>query len=471
MDATMNDGTPLPRGIAARLHHRAWPLAMTVAFVVTGMVFSLLWARVVRHHTYWVTPGDLWGSYRAAHFVGWGDLGGVYGSGTALVTFPGILLVLAPMAMLTGALGLTEAFPRFIPYPTAWWGLGPLTLLMSALALFACDALAERLGVSRGRRAVLCVAEAIILWNVAVIWGHPEDAVAVGLAIYALVFAIDGRWTGAGWLFGAAMATQPLVILMFPVILAFGGRRRVVGLAVRGALPAVAIVLTPLISQFHATTHALLDQPNFPNIDHATPWTVLAPVLGGTGRNVAVAAGPGRIFALVLACCLGWWARRWRDRPDLIVLAAATALALRCFTESVMVAFYIWPALAVGLVVAARAGKRHLAGAAVISVGITAMAQWHLGELPWWSIMTAGILAVLVIGARQPAPIPADESDSVTLIPLRDRPVELGDVLSAHPDKPRQQIVYGETKTGVLLQPSAAGLSRVPIGRVECSKS
>ena len=42
------------------------------------------------------------------------------------------------------------------------------------------------------------------------IWGHPEDAVAVGFALYALVFALDGRWTGAGWLFGAALATQPL---------------------------------------------------------------------------------------------------------------------------------------------------------------------------------------------------------------------------------------------------------------------
>ena len=405
MDAVMEGGKP-PVGDETRLRRRAWPLATTVAFVILGMAFSLFWAPGVRHHSYWLMSADLWATYRGAHWVGWGDLGGVYSAGTHLVTFPGILLVFAPVAMLTGALGLTEAFPRFVPHPTAWFALDPLTLLVSAVALFACDALAERLGLSRGRRAVLCVAEAAVLWNVAVLWGHPEDAVAVGLALYALVFALDGRWTGAGWLFGAAMATQPLVVLMLPVLLALAGRGRLLGLAVRSAVPAVLVVVTPLMSQFRDTTHALLDQPNFPNLDHAKPWTTLAPVLGGSGRNLAVAAGPGRIVALILACGLGWWARRWRHRPELIVWAAALALALRCFTESVLVAYYIWPALAVGLVVAARAGRVRFAAAIAAAVGVTVVAQWHLGELPWWSIVTVGIVAVLALAVRsadQPA--------------------------------------------------------------------
>jgi len=384
----------------ARLRRRAWPLATTVAFVIIGMAFSLLWAPLVRHHPYWITSGDLWSTYRSAHYVGWGDLGGVYSAGTALVTFPGILLVLAPLAMATGGLGLTEAFPKFVPHPTAWFALGTASLLLCAIALFACDALAERLGLSWARRGVLCVAEAAILWNVAVIWGHPEDAVALGLALYALVLAFDGRWTGAGWLFGAAVATQPLVVLMFPVLLAWAGRGRVVGLAARSAVPAIAILLTPLISRFHDTTHALLDQPNYPNLDHATPWTRLAPVLGGSGHDLAVAAGPGRLVAVILACAVGWWARRWRQRPDLMVWAAALALALRCFTESVLVAFYIWPVLAVGLVVAARAGRARLAAAIVLSIGLTVVAQWRLGELPWWSTITVGLVALLALGVR-----------------------------------------------------------------------
>jgi hypothetical protein len=416
------DHRPLSQDSTSRLRRRAWPLAMTVAFVVTGMAYSLFWAPVVRHHPYWVTPGDLWATYRAAHWVGWGDLGGIYGSGAGLVTYPGILVVLAPLAMFTGAFGLTEAFPRFVPHPTAWLALGPASLLLCSIPLFACDAAAERLGISRRRRAALCLAEACVLWNVSVFWGHPEDAVAVGLALYALVFALDRRWTGAGWLFGAAMATQPLVILMFPVLLALGGRRRVAGLAVRGFAPAFALVLTPLISQFHATTHALLDQPNFPGVDHATPWTVLAPVLGGRGHSLVVAAGPGRIVALVLACGLGWWARRWRERPDLILWAAATALALRCFTESVMVAFYIWPALAIGLLVAAHAGRLRLGIAAATAIGITIVSQWRLGELPWWAIMSAGLVVVLAVGTRAVRTPTASGDGDFTVTSLEPRP-------------------------------------------------
>ncbi len=165
------------------------------------------------------------------------------------------------------------------------------------------------------------------------------------------------------------MATQPVVVLMLPVILALAGKSRVLPLLVRASLPSVLLLATPIAAEFHATAHALVDQPNFPNIDHRTPWTALAPRLGGSGQGLSVAAGPGRVVAVVLACATGWVARRWRDRPEMVVLAAAFTLALRCFTESVMVSFYVWPVLAVGLVVVLRGspwrwmvGLRHRPG-------------------------------------------------------------------------------------------------------------
>jgi hypothetical protein len=391
-----------PDARPSRLRRRAWPLATAAVFVATGMAYSLFWAPVVRHHPYWIDPGDIWATYRAAHVVGWGDLGGVYGSGAGLVTFPGILLVLAPVAMLTGALGLSESFPKFLAHPAAWLVLGPYEMILSSVALFACDALAQRLGINARRRIALGVAEAAVLWNVSVVWGHPEDAIAVGLALYSLLFALDGRWTGAGWIFGAAMATQPLVLLMFPVLLALVGRREVVGFVARSILPAIALVVTPLISQFQATAHALLDQPNFPGVDHATPWTAISPVISGKGHNLTVAAGPGRLVALVLACAVGLWARRWRQDPVLIVWAAAVTLALRCLTESVMVDFYVWPALAVGLVVAWHGGRWRLAFGTFVAIVTTIAAQSHLSWLPWWIIVSAGIVAMLMVGVRTP---------------------------------------------------------------------
>jgi hypothetical protein len=66
--------------------------------------------------------------------------------------------------------------------------------------------------------------------------GHPEDAVAIALAVYALIFTLDTRFVGAGWLFGVAVAFQPLVLLMLPVLHAVAGRQRMPGLIIRSVV-------------------------------------------------------------------------------------------------------------------------------------------------------------------------------------------------------------------------------------------
>lgn len=398
---------PLPVGpvlractaaVAGRLRNRAWPALMTVLLLAVGMAFCTWWEPVVRHKAIWIVPGDIWGTFRSAHFIGWGDLGDVYSAGTGLVSFPGILLVLAPVAMLCNALGLSESFPFTLPHPTAWLVLGPVSILVSCSALFACDALAERLGAGTWRRALIAVAGAAGLWNVAVLWGHPEDALAVALAVYALTLAIDGRWSGAGWLFGAAVATQPLVLLMLPVLLAMAGRRAAGGLVLRSLGPAGLLLATPLLAQFHTTGRALFEQPNFPNLDHATPWTALAPKLGGHGISLAVAAGPGRIVAVLLACALGLWARKWRLDPVRMVWAAGVAMALRCLTESVLDPYYVWPAVALGLAAASRSWAPRLVAAACLVVAVTAVSDSHLGLWPWWTAVNGSMVAVLALG-------------------------------------------------------------------------
>jgi hypothetical protein len=409
-----------------RVRRRSWPVAITAFSLVIGMAYCLLWGPMVSHAGSWRIPGDIWGAFRSAQFIGWGDLGNVYGAGTGLVTFPGILLLFAPVALLTGAFGMTESFPFNLPHPTAWLVLGPYEILISCSALFAFDALAERLGVGRGRRRFLCVAEGVVMWNISVVWGHPEDAVAMALAAYGLVLALEGRWSGTGWLFGAAVATQPVVLLMLPVIVAVAGKRRALPLLVRASLPSVLLLATPFAAEFHSTAHALVAQPNFPNVDHRTPWTSLAPRLGGSGQGLKVAAGPGRLVAVALACAVGWWSRRWRDRPELIVLAVAFTLALRCFTESVMVSFYVWPVLAIGLVAVMHGPPRRWAVGVVAAVAVTVCSDFRLGEWAWWGSVNGGIVLLLGAGIpsrlRRPLPITTTVADSA---PVRDHPPAL----------------------------------------------
>ena len=429
--------------VVNRVRRRTWPIVVSAAYVVLGLGFCFRWGPVVRHvPSLWIRPTDLGVSYNAATALAHGHFGAIYEPGAGFLAYPALLFVLAPLGAIsfggsfieiavnhhllthpsvytaTSSTGLLVAGSpvfsnggEYVLHPDALVAIIPAALVLSCVALFACDALAERLQVSRSRRAALVVAEAIILWNVTVLWGHPEDTVAVALAIYALIFAMDDRFTGAGWLFGVALAFQPLVLVMFPVLLVMGGKNRALGLVVRGVVPAALVTAAPLVANFHDTTHALVTQPTFPyNFEnHLTPWTFLAPRQGGSGSETAVGAGPMRIAVLALAAGVGWWSRRWRQRPEMIAWAVAVTLALRLCFEVTMTDYYVWPTLAVGLVVAARCSRLRFAISIAVAILTTVVAQWNLGWLPWWSIDVAGAAGLLVITSR-PLPLaPARE--------------------------------------------------------------
>jgi hypothetical protein len=409
-----------------------------------------------------------------------GHFGAIYQHGGGFLAYPALLFVLAPL----GAISFGGSFiqiaanhhllahpvtytatnstnlliagspvysggDEYVLHPDALVALIPAALVLSCVALFACDALAERLQVSRTRRVVLVVAEAVILWNVTVLWGHPEDAVAVALAIYASIFAMDERFTGAGWLFGAALAFQPLVLMMFPVLLFLGGKDRALGLIVRGVVPAALVTVAPLVANFHDTVHALVTQPTFPyNFEnHQTPWTFLAPRQGGSGPETTVGAGPMRIAVFALAAGVGWWARRWRNRPEMIAWAVAVTLALRLCFEVTMTDYYVWPALAVGLVVAARCSQLRYAASIVVAVMTTVVAQWNLGWLPWWSIEVAGVAGVLVLTSR-PAPLVLAEKQG----PQRRRATVAVQGSSRSGSEPAKKDATGRTRSPAVVQ-------------------
>jgi hypothetical protein len=402
-----------------RVKRRVFPLVATIGLLVIG-VFTTTWGPSMMGRTEWVLPYDLWGTLLAASRLAHLDIGGLYTSPTGLVSLPGAAVILVPIAAVIDAAGLSLHIPGpGNPHPAAWLVASPYQLALCCVTLFAADALAEQLGADRWKRALLAAAGAGVLWNVSARWGHPEDAVAVGLLLYAILAQSRSSDALAGWLAGAAVCVQPLVLLALPVMLALMRWRRMPLFLVRAAAPSAVLLGAALLANWQATYTSVTSQPNSVTINHPTAWTSLAPHMA----NGNVAAGPARLATILLACCCALAIRRrWLARLEVAagteqagtrstgdgrwppaVLAemlwwAAVTLALRSFFEPVMVSYYPWPPLAVALIPAATLSWRRLIAVGLVAGGVTAAAQGtsHSAWI-WWAPLVAGLAVMLAL--------------------------------------------------------------------------
>jgi hypothetical protein len=388
---------------------RLFPLLGTVIMAAAGMA-GTIWGPRLYGKTAWALPDDLWGTLIAAQRLAHLDLAGLYTSPTQLVSLPGAAIILLPVIAVIGPAGIQLTVPHAHgAYPSLWLFAGPYQVAISAVVLFAADAIAERLGATRPKRFWLAAASATALWSVTVRWGHPEDAVAIGLLLYAILALADAKAAKSAWLAGAAVAVQPLVLLAFPLLAAVIEPRRLPGFLARAATPGALLLAVAAAANWTATVHAVTSQPNYPAIDHPTPWIYLAPHLA----DGQVAAGPGRVLAIAAALgCALVVARRWRavrtaGRWEGQALTeflwwTAVTLAIRSAFEPVMVAYYLWPPLAVALAAAARDWSRLLpAGCTAVGLTFFSQVQWH-DPWAWWTPMVAGLALTLFFARPQP---------------------------------------------------------------------
>ncbi len=398
--------------MTARPASRWLPLTAMAGLIAVGIATST-WGVAVFGRADWALPDDLWRTLIAAQRLLHGDLSGLYTPPTELVSFPGTAVILVPAVAVTDAAGLSLQLPGpQHPDPSAWLLAGPYEIAVASVALFAADAIAAQLGAAWPKRAVLAVAGAVALWGITLRFGHPEDAVAVGLFLYGVQALARQRASRSGWLTGAAVAVQPLVLLALPVLLAVIEPRRRAGFLARAAAPGAVLLGIAAAANWRATVTAVTSQPNSPAINHPTPWTSLASHLGGG----MVAAGPARALAILAACgCAVAAGRRARTAvrtagwsPEALaglLWWIAVALALRSVFEPVMVAYYLWPVFAVALIPAARSWPRLAAtSAAVIGLTIAAQAPWR-DPWSWWVPMITGLALVLWLAHLPRAPV------------------------------------------------------------------
>jgi hypothetical protein len=407
-----------------KLKRRIFPLLASIGLLLVGMFTTTLgptWTGKAQ----WALPYDLWGTLIATVRLVHGNVGGLYTQPTGLVSLPGAAVILLPCAAVIAAAGFSLQIPGpHNLHPPVWLLAGPYEIALCCVTLFAADALAEQLGVTKWKRGLLAAASAVALWNVSARWGHPEDAVAVGLLLYAVLALSRSRTALAGWLAGAAVCVQPLVLLALPMLLAPLPWRRMPAFLVRSALPSAVLLGTAALANWHATYTSVTSQPNSPVINHPTAWTSLAPHMSNTN----VAAGPARLATIVLACCCALAVRRrWLAQaetaeggswpPSLladVLWWAALALALRSFFEPVMVSYYPWPVLAVALIPAATLRWTRLVAASVVAGGLTAAAQGSSHSVwVWWVPLVIGLAGMLAL-SRPRVGHAADRSAELT---------------------------------------------------------
>lgn len=407
-----------------------FPLIASAGLLVIGM-FTTTWGPTLIGRTEWALPYDLWGTLIATTRLAHGNIGGLYAPPTGLISLPGAAVILVPCAALLSALGLSLDIPGpHNLHPPVWLLAGPYQIALCCVTLFAADALAEQLGVRFWKRGLLAAASAGILWSVSARWGHPEDAVALGLLLYAIGAQSRGRLGLAGWLAGAAVCVQPLVLLALPVMLAAVPWRRMPPFLIRTVLPSAVLLGATAIANWHDTYLSVTSQPDSPVINHPTAWTALAPHMA----NQNVAAGPFRLATIALAfLCAAAIRRRWQAQvagagadgeisgggnagtwsaellSDVLWWVALT-LALRSFFEPVMVSYYPWPPMAVALIPAATLSWQRLIGAGLLAGGLTAAAQGPSHTVwIWWIPIVAGLVVLLALAhpkeRTRPAPL------------------------------------------------------------------
>lgn len=399
-------GTELDHGRVAAA--KAWvaerpaPIVATIAMLIPVMGYSVLGHGVPRGgHLELVTPGDLWGMSASSWFLAHGQFGHIYASPGVLTSPPALEFVLAPILLLAQMVGLAAHFPGSSPLGL-WLLLGPAALLIASPALFAVDAVARSWRLSDRTRLALALVSALGVANVAGVWGHPEDCVAVAMVLWAAL-AMERRPENGGrraaWLLGLGIAFQPLAILGVAPVLARLGWRSFAKVSWRLALPSLLVLIPPLIAQPRLTRFVLVNQPIYPKAVSFTPLTHLAPVIAPGMHG----GGPTRLVALLLGAGLAVAVCRRRHDLATVLMMMAIAFSLRVLFETELVWYYLWPVAAICLLLSARRGVWYLSVCSVALVATIVLGNHNAVHhiTLWWPALMASLAVMLGSTARR----------------------------------------------------------------------
>ncbi len=246
--------------------------------------------------------------------------------------------------------------------------------------------------------AVVLVACLPPVWTCVQSTFHPEDLLALGLALAAVACARRGSWAAAGVLIGLAFLSQQYTILVaVPLLVVAPGPRRFPFAA--ASLITLAAVSIPLItasagsagSEGSAAHAILLGTGSTGGIGGTVLWE-----LGLHGMSLLVLS---RLVPVAIAAAIAWWATR---RLGPLVLEPVALLALVALSLGLRLAFeqqlfeYYFMALSVSLLLLDVARGRFRG--ALVAWLLTVPAVF-IGEIQGLGDMTTPIRVALILVA------------------------------------------------------------------------
>ena len=176
---------------------------------------------------------------------------------------------------------------------------------------------------------------------------HPQDLVAMGLALGGLACSRRGWWIWAGLLLGLAVTAQQFALLVFAPLLIVAPPIRRIRFA-SAAMAGVALLALPVsaLTSGHALRAIILGSGNTLSLGGTVLWE-----LHLKGVVLVVFS---RILPILMATALAWWAVRRLGgsvlEPVPLISLVATSLSFRLVFEQNLFGYYFM-ALAVLLLI------------------------------------------------------------------------------------------------------------------------
>ena len=277
--------------------------------------------------------------------------------------------------------------------PTLWIGCVTWLALMAGMIAWLRASGRGRCGWEP--LTLMFVAGLLPVWMCVQSFFHPQDLLAMGLALSAMAYACRGRWVVAGVLCALAILSQQFALLVAAPLLVLAPVTRRLSFAVAGLLTgAIVVIPLALMTSGRVVRAIALGTGNNPGEGGTALWETHA---SGVAAVLLYRAAP-----IALSVTLSWWVARRLGagalQPVALISLVAVSLGLRLVFEANLYSYYFM-ALAVTLVLldvtAGSIRRTVVAWLAALTLWICRLSVVPFGLVGWGSYLQNDLIPLL----------------------------------------------------------------------------